>query len=261
MRVLFIGDIFGSTGRRVLAERLQALREEQRVDMCIANGENSAGGVGITYNTYRKLRKYGVDVVTGGNHSLLRIAGEPKLLEVTDLLRPHNMPPGNPGIGTTVFRLDDGRAVAVMSLQGRTYFREVMDCPFRCGRQTAAELRKITPVVIVDFHAEATSEKGALGRYLDGRVSAVLGTHTHVGTTDARIFPRGTAFVSDIGMTGPVNSIIGDDVQQVLQRFLTRLPHRLSVGDGPVAFNAIMLDIDDDTGRARHIERIYRETG
>ncbi len=253
MLILSIGDIIGKPGRQAVRRLLPKLRQEYGLELVVANGENAAGGIGLTVATAEELFEAGVDVITSGNHIWLHREILPYLDGDRLVLRPLNYPPGVPGRGYVT----SGRTM-VVNVMGRTFMGE-LDCPFQAMNKLLAGLEDRPPIIIVDFHAEATSEKGALGRYLDGRVSAVLGTHTHVGTTDTQILPHGTAFVTDIGMTGPIDSIIGDNVQQVLQRFLTRMPHRLSVGDGRTAFNAIMVDVDNDSGLARSIERIYRE--
>jgi 2',3'-cyclic-nucleotide 2'-phosphodiesterase len=261
MRILFIGDVFGQPGRHLLAERLPGLLVEQRVELCIANGENAAGGIGITRTIASKLLHYGAQVITGGNHSLAHTGDDPGVLEVRHLLRPHNMPPGNPGTGSTVFALPDGRKVAVVSLQGRTYFHETFDCPFRTGAALVAELRNTTPIIIVDFHAEASSEKISLACHLDGTVSALLGTHTHVQTADERILPGGTAFITDVGMTGPEDSVIGMRKEQVVQRFLTQGRVRFEPARDAPMLNAVVLDIDEASGKAFGIERIFERHG
>jgi metallophosphoesterase (TIGR00282 family) len=254
MLILAIGDIIGKPGRWAVRELLPRLRQEYGVDLVIANGENAAGGIGLTPDTAQELLAAGVDVLTSGNHIWAQKEIIPYLDGEMPILRPLNYPPGVPGRGYIV----RNGALAV-NLIGRTFMSN-LDCPFRGMDQLLAELKPKPPVIIVDFHAEATSEKVAMGRYLDGRVSAVLGTHTHVGTIDAQVLPRGTAYVTDIGMTGPMDSIIGDDAEMVLQRFLTALPHRLSVGTGKVMLNAILVKVDDKSGRAVSIERLYRET-
>jgi len=250
---LAIGDIIGKPGRQAIKRLLPKLRQEHGLDFVVANGENAAGGIGLTVATAEELFEAGIDVITSGNHIWLHREIIPYLDNERPVLRPLNYPPGVPGKGYII----KGQAM-VVNLMGRTFMSE-LDCPFQAMNKLLAQLENKPPIIIVDFHAEATSEKAAMGRYLDGRVSAVLGTHTHVGTIDAQIFPRGTAYVTDIGMTGPINSIIGDDTQQVLQRFLTRLPHRLSVGSGKTAFTAILVNIDNESGRALSIERIYHE--
>ena len=253
MRILVIGDIIGKPGRQAVRELLPGLRRRHGLQMVIANAENLAGGYGTTPDTAREMMDAGVDVLTSGNHIWAQKEIFPYLEGELPLLRPLNYPPGVPGRG---YLMKNG--VMVVNLIGRTFIGEY-DCPLRAMDNLLAELEKVPKIIIVDFHAEATSEKVALGRYLDGRVSAVLGTHTHVGTIDSRLLPQGTAYVSDIGMTGPIDSVIGDEAEGVLQRFLTSMPHRLSVGKGKTEFTAIMVDIDDASGRATGIERIYQE--
>ena len=256
MKILAIGDIIGSPGRRALKELLPGLKKQYGIDFVIANGENVAGGLGLTLNTAEELFHAGVDVITSGNHIWAQKDIIPYLDSEMPILRPLNYPPGVPGRGYLVF----GDKLVVVNLIGRTFIGN-FDCPFRAMDKLLAELESRPAVVIIDFHAEATSEKVALGRYLDGRVTAVLGTHTHVGTIDAQLLPGGSAYVSDIGMTGPLNSVIGDNTDDVLDRFLTIIPHRLSVGKGRVTFNAILVTADEETGRASAIERICREVG
>ena len=250
MLILMIGDIIGQPGRQAVSKLLRDLRQQYELDMIIANAENSAGGFGLTSTITRELMDTGIDVLTSGNHIWAQKEIIPYLDSELPILRPLNYPPGVPGRGYIITR-----QIMVVNLMGRT-FMTALDCPFRAMDKLLAELEPKPPVIIVDFHAEATSEKVAMGRYLDGRVSAVLGTHTHVGTIDAQILPQGTAYVSDIGMTGPMDSIIGDEVESVLQRFLTGMPHRLSVGRGKPVFNAIMVEVAEDSGRAINIERI-----
>jgi metallophosphoesterase (TIGR00282 family) len=249
--ILAVGDIIGKPGRQAVSRLLPALRQQYGLDSIIANAENAAGGLGLTLATASELLNAGADVLTSGNHIWAEREIIPYLDGEMPILRPLNYPPGVPGKGYITL----GR-VTVVSLMGRTFMGD-LDCPFQAMDKLLAKLEQ--PIIIVDFHAEATSEKMAMGRYLDGRVSAVLGTHTHVGTIDAQLLPRGTAYVTDIGMTGPSDSVIGDDAEAVIQRFLTGIPHRLSVGKGKVAFNAIMVRVDDNTGRAISIDRIYRE--
>jgi metallophosphoesterase (TIGR00282 family) len=250
MLILAIGDIIGKPGRKALSQLLPDLRQQYGLDLVIANGENAAGGIGLTPETAKELLDAGTDVITSGNHIWAQKEIFPYLEGQMPILRPLNYPPGVPGRGYIVV----GKA-AVVNIMGRTFMGD-LDCPFQAMDKLLGELKE--KIIIVDFHAEATSEKMAMGRYLDGRVSAVLGTHTHVGTIDSQILARGTAYVTDIGMTGPTDSVIGDDTDAVLQRFLTGIHHRLSVGKGKSALNAVMVDIDDN-GRARNIERIYRE--
>ncbi len=251
MLILAVGDIIGSPGRRAVSGLLPGLRQQYGLDLVIANGENTAGGLGLTSTTAKELLNAGVDVLTSGNHIWAQKEIIPYLDGAMPILRPLNYPPGVPGKGY----IFNGKAT-VVNLIGTTFIGD-FDCPFRAMDQLLAEHK--SPVIIVDFHAEATSEKMAMGRYLDGRVSAVLGTHTHVGTIDAQLLPQGTAYVTDIGMTGPMDSVIGDDTEAVIRRFLTRIPYHLSVGKGKVVFNAVMVRVDDDSGRAISIERIDRE--
>ena len=251
--ILAIGDIIGKPGRQAVRELLPDLRRQYGLDLVIANAENTAGGLGLTSTTAKELFNAGVDVLTSGNHIWAQKEIIPYLEGEMPILRPLNYPPGVPGRGYIV-----NSQTMVVNLIGRTFMGD-FDCPFRAMDKLLAELKPKPLVIIVDFHAEATSEKMAMGRYLDGRVSAVLGTHTHVGTTDAQLLPQGTAYVTDIGMTGPINSVIGDDTESVLQRFLTAIPYRLSVGKGKVMLNAILVRIDDDNGRALGIDRIYQE--
>jgi len=253
MLVLAIGDIMGRPGRQAVSRLLPGLQEQYGLDLIIANAENTAGGLGLTPDTARELLDAGVDVLTSGNHIWVQKVIIPYLDSEMPILRPLNYPPVVPGRGYLL-----KKQAMVVNLIGRTFIGN-FDCPFRAMDQLLAEFKHSPPVIVVDFHAEATSEKMAMGRYLDGRVSAVLGTHTHVGTIDAQLLPHGTAYVTDIGMTGPVNSVIGDDTEMVLQRFLTALPHRLSVGQGKTMFNAILVGVDDKSGRATSIDRIYRE--
>ena len=253
MLILAVGDIIGRPGRQAMNRLLPNLRQQYGLDMVIANAENAAGGLGLTSTTAKELFDAGVDVLTSGNHIWAQKEIIPYLDGEMPILRPLNYPPGVPGRGYIV----NGQ-VMVVNLMGRTFMSD-LDCPFRAMDKLLAELEHVPPIIIVDFHAEATSEKVALGRYLDGRVSAVLGTHTHVGTIDAQLLPQGTAYITDIGMTGPMDSVIGDDTEAVLQRFLTGMPHRLSVGKGNPSLNAIMVSVAEDSGRAVSIERLDRK--
>ena len=254
MRILMIGDVIGRPGRRAVQVLVPDLRQEYSIDLVIANGENAAGGLGLTRETAEELFASGIDVITSGNHIWDHKEIIPSLDSELAILRPLNYPPGVPGRGY----LTKGK-VLVVNLLGRTFIGN-FDCPFRAMDQLLEELVDKPPVIIADFHAEATSEKVAMGRYLDGRVSAVLGTHTHVGTIDARLLPEGTAYITDVGMTGPLESVIGDDADAVIRRFLTQLPHRLSVGKGSVVLNSVLVEVEESTGVAKSIVRIDRET-
>ncbi len=253
MIILAVGDVIGKPGRQAFARLLPELREKHKLDLVIVNAENAAGGIGVTPGTAEELLDAGADVLTSGNHVWNHKEILPCLEGDMPILRPLNYPPGVPGRGYVII----GRAL-VVNLIGRT-FMNAYDCPFRAMDRLLGELEDRPSAIIVDFHAEATSEKMAMGRYLDGRVSAVLGTHTHVGTIDTQILPDGTAYVTDIGMVGPENSVIGDDIEAVLKRFLTLLPNRLSVGKGRTVFNAVLGKTDDTTGRAVSIDRVTRE--
>jgi 2',3'-cyclic-nucleotide 2'-phosphodiesterase len=256
MQILMIGDVIGKPGRQTVQKLLPGLRQKYKLDLVIANGENAAAGLGLTLSTAKELLDSGVDIITSGNHIWDQREIIPHLDGDLPILRPLNYPTGVPGRGVLT-----RENIAVVSLIGRTFIGN-FDCPFKAMDQLLAGFRHNYSIIIVDFHAEATSEKVAMGRYLDGRVSAVLGTHTHVGTIDARVLPKGTAHITDIGMTGPSDSIIGDDVQSVLNRFLTAMPHRLAVGSGlNNIFNSVLVSIDDKSGQSITIERIDREVG
>jgi metallophosphoesterase (TIGR00282 family) len=252
LRILAIGDIIGKPGRKAVKEILPGLSGEHNIDLVVGNGENAAGGSGLTPSTAEELFDSGIDVITTGNHIWAYNEIIPYLDSALAILRPLNYPPMNPGRG---YLLKNN--VLIVNLVGRVFMSHV-DCPFRAMDQLLAEFEHKSIPIIVDFHAEATSEKVAMGRYLNGRVSAVLGTHTHVGTIDAHILPGGTAYVTDIGMVGPADSVIGDDPDSVINRFLTQIPSRLSVGKGKVSFDAILVEVDDKTGKAVDIKRIQK---
>lgn len=252
-----LGDVIGRPGRRAVRAALPALRAELSVDMVIANGENAAGGRGLTPETAEELLRAGVDVLTSGNHIWDQREIIPYLAQNTPVLRPQNYPAGAPGRGYLIHDLGPKGQVLVINLSGRVHLLEV-DCPFRAADRLLETLTTRPPIAIVDMHAEATSEKVAMGWYLDGRVSAVVGTHTHIPTADARLLPGGAAYVTDVGMVGPCNSVIGVQVAPVIQHFLTRLPARFEVADGPVVFNAVLIEVDAKSGRAQSIQRIDR---
>ncbi|HVM31174.1 MAG TPA: TIGR00282 family metallophosphoesterase [Candidatus Limnocylindrales bacterium] len=259
VRVLMIGDVIGKPGRQALERTLPMMREERRVDLVIANGENLAGGMGLTSNTAAILFESGVDVITSGNHIWDKREIYAELDRDERILRPINYGDlGVPGRGWGVFHAADGSEVAVINAQGRTFMQPIENPFTTIDELLEGGADELPPVRLVDFHCEITSEKTALGLHLDGRVSAVCGTHTHVATADERILPRGTAYVSDIGMTGPLYSVIGFDPETVLPRFLNALPTRFEVGTGDVLLNAIQLDLEVATGRARAIGRIQK---
>jgi metallophosphoesterase (TIGR00282 family) len=249
MRLLLIGDIIGKPGRKAVHHLVPRLRQEYGLDVVIANSENAASGLGLTPDCAEELLDSGIDVLTSGNHIWEYKEIFPYLDSDRPILRPLNYPRGVPGRGYLIWK----EKLLVVNLIGRVFIGN-FDCPFRTADKLLAEHPGLPTVI--DFHAEATSEKVALGWYLDGRVSAVLGTHTHVGTVDARILPGGSAYITDSGMVGPKQSIIGDDIDSVLHRFLTQMHRRLTVGRGAVLFNSVMVDLDDANGRAKAIRRL-----
>jgi metallophosphoesterase (TIGR00282 family) len=254
-----IGDAIGKPGRQAVEQVLPELRMERDIDFVTANGENLAGGMGLTPSTAEALFAHGVDVITSGNHIWDKREIYPYLEQTDRVLRPLNYgTDGVPGRGWGTYQALDGSDIAVVNLQGRTYMQPI-DNPFtEADRLLDESSEPLPPIRLVDFHCEITSEKNALGLYLDGRVSVVVGTHTHVPTGDERILPNGTAYQTDLGMTGPLWSVIGFDPATVLPRFINALPTRFEVGSGPVVFNACQVDIDPATGRALAIERIQR---
>lgn len=261
MRILFFGDVVGRPGREIVQRRMQALRKSLGADVVIVNGENAAGGAGITAQICRELFDQGVDVVTLGNHAWDKREIATYIDEEPRLIRPINFPPGTPGFGAFVVKRGDRPVAAVVQVHGRVFTPLLLEDPFRGLEEVVEQLRKITPVILVDVHGEATSEKVALGWYMDGRVSAVIGTHTHIQTADEVILPNGTAYLTDVGMCGPWMSVIGTDTNLVLERFLTQMPVRLEVARGPAILSAVIVDVDSATGRATAIERILeRET-
>jgi metallophosphoesterase (TIGR00282 family) len=249
MRILFIGDIFGSPGRRIVADHLQDIIKAQGIDFAIANAENSAGGFGVTPSIAEALFALGLDVLTTGNHIWDKREIYDYIGRTPRLLRPHNYPPESPGKGIVVFK-----QCAILNLQGRTYMPDT-DCPFRAADQMLAELDPAVKVRFVDFHAEVTSEKIAMGWYLDGRVSAVIGTHTHVPTADTRILPGGTAYQTDAGMTGPYDSVIGVEKEMIVKRFLTSMPVRMEAAKHKVELHSVIIDVDEASGKATSIRR------
>ncbi|HTX16148.1 MAG TPA: TIGR00282 family metallophosphoesterase [Candidatus Baltobacteraceae bacterium] len=255
MKILFIGDIVGSPGRKIVHERLADILKQRQIDLCIINCENSASGFGVTPRIAEELFAAGADVLTSGNHIWKRkeiieyFPGQPRLL------RPANFPSGSPGGGLYVGEKND-TGYAVLDLQGRTFMTPIDD-PFRTAERELAKIPPNVKVIVVDVHAEATSEKVAMGWFLDGKVSAVLGTHTHVPTADFRVLPQGTAYVTDVGMTGPHDSVIGMEKQGILEHFLDNtMPSRFVVAEGDIQMNCVLIDVDESTGRARLIDRL-----
>lgn len=257
MRILFLGDVVGRGARQAIRRRLRALREAEAIDFVIANGENAAGGKGLDPDSAEELLDAGVDVLTSGNHIWKFKAIVPLLERESRCLRPLNFPPGNPGRGWTVQRAANGEPVGVVNLIGRVHMGS-FDCPFRAADDAMAALSSNAAVIAVDMHAETTSEKTAVGLYLAGRASLVIGSHTHVQTADERILAGGTAYLTDAGMCGPSESIIGMRKEEVLRRFLTQMPERFDVARGPILLQGAVIDIEPSRGRATAIRR-YRE--
>lgn len=254
MKILFIGDVVGSPGRDMIKEYLPRLQKKYKANITIINGENAAAGKGITDKIYRSFLEMGANAITLGNHTW----DNKDIFEFIDhakyLVRPANFPEGTPGKGSLLLNMN-GIEIGIINLQGRTFLAP-LDCPFKKADELISEIRKRTNIIFVDFHAEATSEKLAMGWYLDGRVTAVVGTHTHVQTADHRILPNGTAYITDVGMTGPYNGILGVEKDSVMKRFLTNLPVRFEVASGPEQLSAVLIEVDPKTGKAKKIERI-----
>lgn len=257
LKVLMVGDIVGRPGRKVVRELIRNYCNKLKLDLVIANGENAAGGNGITREIVDELYNSSVDIITMGNHTwdkkeiLQFIEHEPTLV------RPANYPPGTPGNGHTIVKIRNGIKVAVLNLSGRV-FLPPLDCPFQTVDKMLEKIKNETSLIIVDFHAEATSEKIAFGWYLDGRVSAVLGTHTHVQTADERVLPQGTGYITDVGMTGPRDSVLGVETELVIKKFVSQMPVRFEVANGTAQLNAVLLEIDERTGKTSKIQRIQQ---
>ena len=255
VKLLFIGDIIGKPGRQVISRELHRLVDRYMVDLVIANGENSAGGFGITEETANELYKCGIDVLTSGNHIWDKKDSLNFINRAEKLLRPANYPDGTPGRGSALFTTAGGRKVAVLNLEGRVFMNN-LECPFRTADREISQLCTETPIIFVDFHAEATSEKASLGWYLDGRVSALIGTHTHIQTADERILPGGTAYLTDAGMTGSFDSVIGVKKEEPIMKFLSQLPVKFEVAKNNLRLNGVVVVVDEQTGKALSIERI-----
>ncbi|HSB68147.1 MAG TPA: TIGR00282 family metallophosphoesterase [Candidatus Methylomirabilis sp.] len=253
MRILFIGDIVGQPGRRMVARHLKELVAEHRADVVLANAENAAAGFGITPSVGEELLGLGIDLLTSGNHVWDKKEAEGYLAKEARVLRPANYPEETPGTGVHILQKQD-RLVGVLNLQGRAFLPSI-DCPFKVADREIAQIRRVTDIILVDFHAEATAEKQAFAWYVDGRVSAVIGTHTHVQTADERLLSARTGYITDVGMTGPRDSVIGIRREEAIQKFITQMPKRFNLADGATQLSAVALDIADD-GRARSIQRI-----
>jgi 2',3'-cyclic-nucleotide 2'-phosphodiesterase len=254
MNILMVGDVFGEPGRSAIARLLPSLRQAHAIDLCVVNVENAAGGFGVTPPMARQFLEQGADVMTSGNHIWDKKDIVEYIVRENLLLRPANFPAGTPGSGFITVKAGPHR-VAVLNLMGRVFMAPI-DCPFRKADEVLPELRRDTPVILVDMHCEATSESQAMGWYLDGRVSAVVGTHRHVQTADERVLPGGTAYITDLGMTGPTEGVIGVDRDLILQRFLTQMPARFEPAKGPAALHGAVIVVDPETGRASDIRRL-----
>ncbi|MCL0086367.1 TIGR00282 family metallophosphoesterase [Thermodesulfovibrionales bacterium] len=255
MKVLFIGDIIGKIGRRIGKSLLPDVVNRYKIDVVIANGENIAGGFGITEKTAMELFSCGVHIITTGNHVWDKKEAIPYIAKESNVLRPINYPVGTPGVGSVIFTPRNNTKVAVINISGRV-FMNTLDCPFRIGKAEVERLRESTNIIVVDFHAEATSEKIAFGYYIDGMVSAVIGTHTHVQTADEQILPDGTAYITDVGMTGPQMSVIGIKKEQIIERFLSQMPIKYEIAKGNVTLSAVIIEINEESGKAIKIERL-----
>jgi metallophosphoesterase (TIGR00282 family) len=253
MRILFIGDIVGQPGRQMVARHLKPLVADHGADMVLANAENAAGGFGITPSVGEELFSLGIDLLTSGNHVWDKKEAEGYLAKEIRVLRPANYPEEAPGVGVHILR-KNGRMLGVLNLQGRAFLPSI-DCPFKTVDRELVQISQVTDTILVDFHAEATAEKQAFGWYLDGRVSAVIGTHTHVQTADEQILPGRTAYITDVGMTGPRNSVIGIKPEDAIQKFITQLPRKFTLAHGPTQLCAVVVEVGND-GRARSIQRL-----
>jgi len=267
VKLLFIGDIVGQPGRNAVKELLPKLREQHKLDFIIANGENSAGGSGITPRTAGEIFSAGVDAITSGDHLWDQKEVMELLANEKRFLRPLNYPPGTPGQGSAVFEVQSSKSkvqsplsIAVLNVQGRTFIQPALEHPFLLATEEIKRLRERTKIIFVDFHAEATSEKIAFGRFLDGQVSAVVGTHTHVQTADEQIFPGGTAYLTDAGFTGPHESVLGREIEPIIRRFLTGMPQRFEVAKNNVQLHGAVIEIDDASGKALKIQRVAEAT-
>ena len=255
MKVLFIGDIVGKPGRTAVKAGLPDIINKLKIDFVIANGENAAGGFGITRSVAEELFSLGIDLLTSGNHIWDKKEAVTYITKEDRLLRPANYPGEVPGSGSMVMQTSAGEKIAVLNLSGRV-FMQPLDCPFQAAKKEIPLLKKETNIIVVDFHGEATSEKSAMGWFLDGEVSAVIGSHTHVQTADEKILPQGTAFLTDVGMTGPEDSVIGVSKEQIIHKFLTQIPVRFETAKGRSMLSCVVLDINAKTGLSTSIQRL-----
>jgi hypothetical protein len=255
VKILFISDIVGKPGRQAVSSELHRIVDRHSIDLVSANGENAAGGFGITADIAGELYEQGVHVITSGNHIWDKRDSYEFINREERIVRPANYPDGAPGRGSAIVKTAGGVKVAVLNLEGRVFMNN-LECPFRVADREIARLREITPIILVDFHAEATSEKLTLGWYLNGRVSAVIGTHTHVQTSDERVLPGGTAYITDAGMTGSFDSVIGIKKELAMEKFISQLPVRFEVAKKDIRINAVVVEIDENSGKALGIERL-----
>jgi len=260
VKILVVGDIVGSVGRRLCRDLIKGLVRERGIDFVIANAENAAAGSGVTPKITEEFLSYGIDMLTSGNHIWRRKEILEKLIGEPRLLRPHNYPAGLPGKGVGLYETKSGKSIGIINLMGRVFMPAIADCPFRAATDEIEKLKAKTPVIIIDFHAEATSEKIAFARFVQGKASLVFGTHTHVQTADETVFGGFTAYISDVGMTGPFDSVIGRNTEQIIKRFITQVPDRADVAEGDPQLSAIVVDIDAETGKARSIERVQKKS-
>ncbi len=256
VRVMMIGDVVGKPGRKICRALIPHLREKDEIDLVIANGENLAAGSSLTKETAEELFSSGVDVITSGDHIFKKREGVQMVETNPAVLRPLNYPKGTPGLGCHIFTTAKAHKVAVINLMGRVFMQPI-DCPFQAMESLLSKIQSQTKVIVVDFHAEATSEKVALGWFLDGQVSALCGTHTHIQTADETILPRGTAYVTEVGMTGPYRSVIGRDIEQVIRKFRTQMPTPMEVASEDLRLSGVVLELDAQSGKARSIRRIH----
>jgi hypothetical protein len=254
MKILAIGDVVGKPGRLAVKKFVGRMKKD-KVDFVIANGENCAGGSGYTESTVKELFSYGVDVITSGDHVFKKKEVLDVITKENRLLRPANYPEGVPGCGYIILPVKNDVQIAVINILGRVFLKP-MNCPFKIIESIVNKVKKLTPNIIVDFHAEATSEKIAMGWFLDGKISALFGTHTHVQTADERILPKETAYITDIGMTGPIDSVLGRDINKVLDHFLTNMPAKFDMAKENIQLQGVLVDIDENTGKAKDIKRI-----
>lgn len=258
MNILCIGDIVGRPGREALARELPGIKKEYAIDFVIVNGENAAGGSGILEKHAKEIFSLGVDAITLGDHVWDKREVYSYLDETSNIVRPANFPQGAPGRGWALVQAPNGAKVAIINLLGRTFMRYNVDCPFRKLDEILKELSSLTPIIVLDMHAETTSEKVAMGHYADGRISVQVGTHTHIQTADEKILPKGTAYITDLGMTGPYDSVIGQNKEKILERFLTSLPQKFEVAQSLATVCGAIVTVDEKTGRASKIIRLQK---